>query len=364
MRRLLKRQAARAGLGRVRRVHRERLGWGLPITAAVVLSAGSLVLLHVERVFDRYHWSALAVPVLPVVALGLAAAWVHLAALPGFRQRRHVAVCDGGLLVWSAELSDRAVIPWEAIERHELHPGTEPSDPSDRVYWTRDGKKRTLRLGGFSWRRDLILALMVRRPVPRWGSLGRRAVAALVVAGVLAFATWHVARPFLVPITVSAADTPGPEDPAGYAPACERAGARFEGAAPYHGDPGDQTAVVFQVGEDGRVDDPSSAVSLWRGDVELVACSHQTGRGPEGLVRSCPYTHDIVIEHYQGQYRVDVYEARTGRKLGSVTVNGVTEASCGFFTVADYEGEVMERETAPDSSDYARAIEELLKRQR
>ncbi|MEV1084058.1 hypothetical protein AB0I98_38605 [Streptomyces sp. NPDC050211] len=353
----------RDGLGRIRRVHRERLRWGFPMTAGAVIAVAVCVGMDVQGVFDRHHWTAAAVPLVPLLTLGMAAAYVLFATLPGYQPRRWVAVCDGGLLVWSLRGPDREVIPWEAITGLEGFTGSYPANVTDQLLWTEEDRKRTLGLGAFTGRRDLFRAITVRGPVRR--TVAGQVAAAGAVAGLLALVTWQVALPYYAPVTVSDAA----DDVADYARACEKAGARFEGAARYDSRRGASALAVFTVGEDGLVDSSEGARRLTGGrgsetespdTVELVGCSHRIGRGPTGLVKSCSYSNDIFVEHYQGRYRVDVYEARTYHKVGSVTVNGGVDVSCGFIATADYEGEVLERETEPDDNDYASALERFL----
>ncbi|MFB7493126.1 hypothetical protein ACFC09_00205 [Streptomyces sp. NPDC056161] len=59
---------------------------------------------------------------------------------------------------------------------------------------------------------------------------------------------------------------------------------------------------------------------------QLVACVVNKGKGK--LVTTCRYNDDFVRYFRQGQYDVTVYEARTGRRLGTTKVVGDDQFKC------------------------------------
>ncbi|MEU7359004.1 hypothetical protein [Streptomyces olivaceoviridis] len=59
---------------------------------------------------------------------------------------------------------------------------------------------------------------------------------------------------------------------------------------------------------------------------QLVACVVNKGKGK--LVETCRYAGDYVRYFRQGQYEVTLYEAKTGRKVGTTTVAGDDHYTC------------------------------------
>jgi hypothetical protein len=67
--------------------------------------------------------------------------------------------------------------------------------------------------------------------------------------------------------------------------------------------------------------------------IQLVACGRKIGRIGTYTLASCPYTpvdggRGYLVNIYQGRFEYDVREARTGRRVGTVAVDGESEADC------------------------------------
>ncbi|OIJ93245.1 hypothetical protein BIV24_11995 [Streptomyces colonosanans] len=69
---------------------------------------------------------------------------------------------------------------------------------------------------------------------------------------------------------------------------------------------------------------------------QLVACVSNAGKGK--LVTTCRYNHDYVRYFRQGRYDVTVYEAKTGRRLGTTKVMGDDQYEC-LPQVTFFDGE-------------------------
>lgn len=59
--------------------------------------------------------------------------------------------------------------------------------------------------------------------------------------------------------------------------------------------------------------------------VQLVACLKDVESGP--FITDCKFT-SATVPLYQGHYRGPVFEVRTGKKVGSVAVDGITGPKC------------------------------------
>ena len=83
--------------------------------------------------------------------------------------------------------------------------------------------------------------------------------------------------------------------------------------------------------------------------VQLVACAEYQGRGK--LLKECRYTAPDAaprtITHYEGRYRMRVYEALTGRLIGTQGMAGQTSVSCTPFVKEGADSVVTE---APDDA--------------
>lgn len=90
-------------------------------------------------------------------------------------------------------------------------------------------------------------------------------------------------------------------------------------------------------------DESSSAPSLEGREVQLVVCLDEVESGP--FIVKCTFS-DGSVPMYQGRFKGTVREARTGRKVGSVAVDGVTTASA-CPRVATTKGDEPRLHSAP-----------------
>lgn len=298
--RSLSEEAAAGGLGAVRRVHRQHRGrpdW-------VELAPWFLGFVMAEGVVAAFDWRyALLLPVLVLVGL---AGWVHL--VPFSRadgRRRWFAVCEDGLLVWSRGDVPGIAIPWDA-----LTPEWGAKGSVVRLSWTEGTEERSVFVGPVTARRDLGRAVEERGTV-RASLRPRLAIGAGGVA-VLALG-WWIIGPWLVTAVLGER----PERLNALYRLCvdqdrpyERA-ASHEGAGPHplvffgEGGPGPEIATT---GEGQKRPAPD--------EVQLVACSHPAGRVSDEPIRECLYEGGLRLLTFQGRHRLDVYEARTGHRVG------------------------------------------------
>lgn len=375
MRGRLQGPAEQLRLGAVRGVHRGRKPW-FPELAAYPVTATTLGTLLLYLNDHRRPAFALL--------LMVAAVWtcyVYASPMRGPGGRCWYAVCDRGLLMRSARLGDTA-IPWETITRLDtIRTGHGPV--VFRLNWMDNALGAvTTDIGPVTARGDLVRSILAGSPAP--ARTAGRAVGAVAGAGLLALVLWTVVLPAE---DTSSADDPTagptsssgtepsyspsmdsveelPTSPEGFSPVCNNpAGAEFLRAAP-RTPRGPHPLVLFQFDKervfaipvDLSAEPPAASDPLApeaADEVQLVACSRQTSLGD--LLESCEYTGDITVSHYQGIYRVDVYEARTYRKVGSVTVMGSTDASCTGSIPGSIDHDQQE-ETGPGSSEYREAL--------
>ncbi|GAA1844024.1 hypothetical protein [Actinomadura bangladeshensis] len=335
-------RAAEAGLGNVRRLHRQHRGrpdW----TGLAPWLLGSAMVAAVAAAFDwRY---VLLLP--PLLAAGLAC-WAHLAP-PGLDgPRRWFAVCDDGLLVWSRGSAPIA-IPWGSLTTPEWG-----ARSVRRLVWTDGTAERSVLVGPVTAARDLGRAVERREPVR--ASLRPRLAAGAVGAATLALVRWIV-QPWLVPAVLGER----PERLRDLARLCWRQDRPFERAAE-HGGTGPHPLVLFRdgigssepvtAGRDGKRPAPD--------EVQLVACSYEAGRVSDEPIQVCPYEGGLRVETYQGRHRLDVYEARTGRRVGRRMMTGPAGtdecAPVKFVRGEPPYDDVLQDETVPSLSDYRTAL--------
>ncbi|MFG2086156.1 MULTISPECIES: hypothetical protein [unclassified Spirillospora] len=156
MRRSVSKEAAEAGLGGVRRVHRQHRGrpdWG-------ELAPWIFGFAMAEGVVAAFDWRyTLLLPVL--VYLGLAC-WAYLVPFSGADGRRHwFAVCEGGLLVWSRGDVPAIAIPWDALTTPERG----AKGAVVRLSWMEGTEERSMFVGPVTARRDLARTLEKPGPV-------------------------------------------------------------------------------------------------------------------------------------------------------------------------------------------------------
>lgn len=143
-------------------------------------------------------------------------------------------------------------------------------------------------------------------------------------------------------------------------------GAGFPKAAPYQG-PGPHPIAVYEAGIELSQHPVYTAgdaggVRAWpRPDrVQLVGCRVHVGRGQQ--IKTCPYTGGPTLRVYQGRWRVDVVEARTGRAVTSATIDGASTWECArVVTVpSDATPAGWTRHTTPEKADYAAQLSSLV----
>ncbi|GAB2904681.1 hypothetical protein GCM10022245_45360 [Streptomyces mayteni] len=171
-----------------------------------------------------------------------------------------------------------------------------------------------------------------------WGThlrLGRVVIGSAIAVALIAVA-WTLVLPW-------ASDTilgERPDDLDDFARLCEDEGASLGGAAAYS-EQVPHPGVLFSeggsspthaLGEDGT--DPLPA------EVQIVACSRRAHVSDEP-VESCDYGFGPgnpvlgTVNVYQARYRVDVYEAHTGHRIGSRMLVGYASEECPSRASAD-----------------------------
>lgn len=344
--------ARKTGFGPVVRVHRYTrdsglLGVVVSITGIAILAAAMAVFAFVLN--DSPLWR---LPVLGVAGLvGLTVVTCFWGPAKNPDERRWLVITERGLLVWPPG-SDT---PSEAVRWDSMR--VEQTGPVHELSWQDGGQRHTLRINGVWGRRDLIQAVELSGRVGRWTRrrLVRRTTAALAAALVVWFAA--------VPVALDLVLGERPDDITDFAQVCAGKGG-FGRAAPYEGRGPHPIAVYRDTSSypeysDGAVTDakgwpPADAV-------QLVGCVRQTGRATPTSLVSCPYEHGYTMTVYQGRYQVEIYEARTARRVSSATVDGSagTECSDAIYVRPDDETE-QTYDTTPDKADYAKRLASLV----
>ncbi|WP_433478410.1 hypothetical protein ACQPZP_16055 [Spirillospora sp. CA-142024] len=337
------RKAAEAGLGAVRRVHRQRRDWpdwtrlapGIPLFGVAV---GAVAVFDWRSVF-----------LLPVLAWAGLVCWVHLAPLPGpHGPRLRFAVCEGGVLVLSRAAP--VAIPWEALTTPKF--GVKRT--MRRLVWTDGADERHLDVGPVSGGRDLGRAVASRGPVR--ARVGPRLAVVAVGAATLALVGW-MAQPWLVRAVLGEK----PEHLEDLARLCSPQGRPFDGVAPYEG-AGPHPLVFFGEGA-GRPDLATTGGGRARpepDEVQLVACGQPAGRVSDTPLQVCDYQGGLRLESYQGRRHLDVFEARTGRRVGRQTLTGPGGAGkCAPSQLVHGDPpytELRRTDTSPPMSEYEAAL--------
>ncbi|WP_043651271.1 hypothetical protein [Nocardia thailandica] len=188
-----------------------------------------------------------------------------------------------------------------------------------------------------------------RRP---FGRGARIAVAVVSVAGLVG-AGYSAYWMFLVPkasdaeLTSASALEKVCHTPRKYFPDA----AAFTGAGPH-------PIAIFLANESDGLDHDSldySAPAAWNPKdprtVQLVACFDDVDSGP--FLADCTFTSGSLPQ-YQGRYRGTVYEAHTGKEVGSVAVSGKNSSDCPFSALT--KGDNPRLHTEPDLAEYQRAL--------
>jgi hypothetical protein len=92
--------------------------------------------------------------------------------------------------------------------------------------------------------------------------------------------------------------------------------------------------------------------------VQLVGCIHSTGSADLGAADSCRYLDGSTTTIRQGRYRVNVFEARTGRSVTAVVVEGTKDCQLTHPRPHGDEHDVIA--TKPGNAAYASAFERLI----
>ncbi len=70
---------------------------------------------------------------------------------------------------------------------------------------------------------------------------------------------------------------------------------------------------------------------------QLVACVHDIGTGP--LLQTCHYSGGFTMYWRQGKFEITVYEARSGRAVGTTKILGISHITCDPTTLVFDQGE-------------------------
>jgi hypothetical protein len=260
-----------------------------------------------------FAWAALA---------GLAYLGVHVG--PVLDGRRWVAVADGGLVVWYRDCVE--TFPWDEARGVDVG--------------------RVCNLG------DVRDSIAQGRPV---GARTRRRITGLTITGlVTAVAVWFTAVPMAQNVFVGER----PTDLTHFARTCD-GGRPFGRTAAYAGPAPHPVALYVGLGNfPDYVSDPRPEPDA----VQLVGCVRLIGKVSPGPIEVCRYTEGHTSETYQGRYRVDIYEARTGRQVTSFNLDGDADDTCSrsILVERDAEGGTSKFHTHPSRESYRAQLDPLV----
>lgn len=252
--------------------------------------------------------------------------------------------------MWSPRIGEAsAVIPWAAVLRVT----------GRRVIWRDAEEERQLTVSPMVGRRDLLTAFDRRAPVPERAAsrIGPPAVAAVLVLLAAGSLVWFGA----VPVAVELVRGERPKDVFALSRICD-GGGPFRGSARYRGAAPHPVVVVNETGAD-HVAGAQSASGNWPAGrlMQLVACGRPVGRAKPDALASCPYQPVLTgsahtVNLYQSRYEYDVRQARTGRHVGTVTVDGDTDPTCSdswTFTENDPHTVEVDLDPTPAQLDTA-----------
>ncbi|MGI5212553.1 hypothetical protein [Plantactinospora sp. CA-290183] len=347
--------AERIGFGRIARVHWQRresaLANALAGLSAVGLVLAALIVFGL-LISGAPQWR---LPVLAWTALAGAtyACW-RWGPVDDPDRRLRLVVTERGLLVWQPESAEPpTAVPWP--EARVASRAVLPGKTADWLVWSDGTETHELALAAVVGRGDLVRAVGQGAPVPGWpiGRLAATGGVGLALAVVLGLAAGPVALDIVL--------GERPHDITALSRMCE-GGDAFGRAVPYRG-PGPHPVAVYT----GESDYPRHLAGLddadgWPppDDVQLVGCLHLIGRVSPEMLESCDYEGGYTLVMFQGRYRIDVHEVRTGRRVASVPVDGTSGGSCAEFTYAKRDATYDERDTAPDDAAYAAKLSALV----
>ncbi|GGW88875.1 hypothetical protein [Streptomyces lomondensis] len=337
--------AAEAGLGAVRRVHHARWSWRALLIAKLVLDAAMVPL--IVRSLSELDADPGARPF--AVFGWLLASWAALAYWILVRGgRRSYAVCDGGLLILEdgTGTTRTIAIPWHAVESVSPHP--------HRLHWLDGGKQRYVTLRTVTARDALIESVESRHPVP--APPAQRLLTGAGFTAVAAILIWALTLSPFAGIVMA--------DRAYYlkdfASLCANTGTSYPESAP-HTTTGPHPAALFaeEHGTDPVVTstgDGKATAAPDPDDVQLVACSRVVRRQVDMI---CTYDGgEASLTFYRARYRIDVYEARTGRRIGAGhTVDADDTDSCPNWLVLNGKRGREEELAAPAEEEYQSIID-------
>ncbi|MFI9379813.1 hypothetical protein [Kutzneria sp. NPDC052558] len=276
-RRAIREAAREAGLGEVVRIHRSySRALAVGLWALVVVSFVVAVIMTIIQVYEgstTWQWPLLGWSLLVGLALVLPQVG------PMFGGRHWVGVARGGLVFWERDSVWTAT--WADAPRLE----------ESSLCGVRDVEDSRLR----------------RAPVGAWTSRRVGGLGAIAVFAVVAtlFTAVPIVRNYVI------GDQPAKVDQ--LQRLCQ--GGRAFGQSASYDSEAPHPVVAFGDGTQLYSSDPRVEPA----SVELVACVDAIGGQ---LVKRCEYQSSYTRTLYDGQFRVRVFEARTGRLLGSLTTEG------------------------------------------
>ncbi|GAA2399180.1 hypothetical protein [Streptomyces coeruleofuscus] len=353
LRRSLPRLARQAGLGEVHRVHHERRS--VPVLLIAKLGLDWAMVLCLVKALSELDMDPGARPI--AVLLWLAVSWGALAYWLLVRDgRRWFAVCDGGLLAGTAGTGTIA-IAWDAVQGLTSAHGPGIRHGSLRLSWLDGGKQRYVTFRIMTDRDALAEAVEDKHPVPV--PPHRRILAGPGIVAVASVVAWALtlspladivmaSRPYylrdLASLCAQATADSGAAYPesAAYSPSAPHPAVLF---AEEH----DLDPVVTSTGTGSGTPDPD--------DVQLVACSRLERRTYD---TTCAFSHGLSVSYYRARYRVEVYEARTGRRVTGRTLDADNHLFCGGIRELDGKGGGHEEEVSvPSREDYQLILDEV-----
>ncbi|WP_447002376.1 hypothetical protein ACRAKI_21880 [Saccharothrix isguenensis] len=321
--------AAEHGLGRVIRVHREHASASL---AAGLAGVGTLVAPIVAGIMAASDARLWPLPLfLAVAMIGLVTLYVHFGPVPG-TGRRWYAVAEHGLLIFSRREEPIAIT----------------YDQRERI--------RALDLAGTCSISDLRDVQRRLAPGRRWSRRRLVGLASYGVVAVLLIAFgWPVGTYAVLGLPLETSD---------FAATCVNGGGGHRRAASHSGET-HPTAAFLDYGGGFLFDAEASFPPGSRLDtdpedltaVQLVACASAIGFASRIPLSECSYR-TVVDRLYQGLYRLDVFEARTGRKVASSRLAGSTSEDCPSVRTVPRNSPPESRDivTEVDTEDFRRAL--------
>jgi hypothetical protein len=185
---------------------------------------------------------------------------------------------------------------------------------------------------------------------------------------------WGIAVVSAAVLITSCSDDPGsPHDALDelddFARLCEDDGVGYSRAAAFTGR-GPHPVIAFEDGED--YPNIPFEMDLEPTEVQLVACQRPSGRASDEPIGTCSYRStgdgdtDFYVDYYQARHRIDIYEARTRRSVGRITLDGPSHAGGDDCPLARAlpdgasDGEHMEQDLGPPPEAIQDAVAEFV----